>query len=63
MIAVEKLCFAHGDGGSIFENFSFRVKRGEAWTVIGPSGCGKTTLLYLIAGLKKPVSGRLFFGG
>ena len=59
MIAVENLCFAHGDGGKIFDNFSFRVKRGEAWTVIGPSGCGKTTLLYLIAGLKKPVSGRI----
>ncbi len=63
MIAVENLSFAHGDGGKIFDNFTFRVKRGEAWTVIGPSGCGKTTLLYLIAGLKKPISGRILVGG
>jgi NitT/TauT family transport system ATP-binding protein len=36
---------------------------GEAWSVIGPSGCGKTTLLYLIAGLRRPVSGRIEIDG
>ncbi|HOJ42527.1 MAG TPA: ABC transporter ATP-binding protein [Syntrophorhabdaceae bacterium] len=34
-----------------------KVEKGDAWSVIGPSGCGKTTLLYLIAGLLKPVRG------
>lgn len=63
MIEVENLRFAHGDGGSIFDNFSFSIAKGEAWTVIGPSGCGKTTLLFLIAGLNKPVGGQILVGG
>jgi NitT/TauT family transport system ATP-binding protein len=57
MISVENLRFAHGDGGYIFDSFNLTVQKGEAWTVIGPSGCGKTTLLFLVAGLKKPVGG------
>lgn len=35
------------------------IPQGEAWAVIGPSGCGKTTLLYLLAGLLRPVGGRI----
>lgn len=63
MIAVENLRFAHGGGGCIFDNFSFTVRQGEAWTVIGPSGCGKTTLLFLVAGLKLPDAGKITVGG
>ena len=64
MIAVENLCFAHGDGGRIiFNDFSLTIRQGEAWTVIGPSGCGKTTLLFLVAGLKMPDAGRILVGG
>jgi NitT/TauT family transport system ATP-binding protein len=63
MIEVENLKFGYGDGGFLFEDFSFSIKKGEAWTVIGPSGCGKTTLLYLIAGLNKPSGGEIRISG
>ncbi len=63
MIDVKELFFHYGNGIDLFREFSFQVKRGEAWTVIGPSGCGKSTLLFLIAGLKKPTAGTVVVGG
>ncbi|MGB3222323.1 MAG: ATP-binding cassette domain-containing protein [Desulforhopalus sp.] len=63
MIEVENLRFGYGDGDFLFEDFTFSIKKGEAWTVIGPSGCGKTTLLYLIAGLNKPDAGEIRISG
>ena len=63
MIEVQNLKFGYGQGAFLFEDFTFTIRRGEAWTVIGPSGCGKTTLLYLIAGLNKPVGGEIRIGG
>ena len=63
MIEVQNLKFGYGQGALLFEDFTFTIRRGEAWTVIGPSGCGKTTLLYLIAGLNKPGAGEIRIGG
>lgn len=47
----------------MFEGFSWVVAAGESWAVIGPSGCGKTTLLYLVAGLRRPTEGRVLVRG
>jgi NitT/TauT family transport system ATP-binding protein len=63
MIELQNLTFAYPNGSLIFEGFSWRVERGEAWSVIGPSGCGKTTLLNLLAGLIRPTGGRLLIDG
>jgi NitT/TauT family transport system ATP-binding protein len=62
MIDINGLKFGYGRG-TLFDGFSFQVQRGEAWTVIGPSGCGKTTLLYLVAGLNKPIAGEIRIAG
>jgi NitT/TauT family transport system ATP-binding protein len=43
----------------IIESLSFTVSAGSFITFLGPSGCGKTTLLNLIAGIYRPVSGEL----
>ena len=54
MIEIKNLTFAYSGRSPIFDAFNWSVGRGEAWSVIGPSGCGKTTLLYLLAGLRRP---------
>ncbi|MFQ5912783.1 MAG: ABC transporter ATP-binding protein [Nitrospinota bacterium] len=62
MIEVEGLCFAYGDH-SVLDDVSLAVPTGGSMAVIGPSGCGKTTLLYNLAGLRRPNSGRVRIGG
>lgn len=63
MIAVENIGFAYGTHETVFEDFSFSVRRGEILAVIGPSGGGKSTLLHLLAGLRKPRSGQVRING
>jgi putative ABC transport system ATP-binding protein len=45
------------------KDVNFGVKKGELVGVIGPSGSGKTSLLYVLAGLKKPTSGTVYYNG
>lgn len=63
MIQLDSLTYAYTDELAVFKEFTWEVSRGEAWAVLGPSGCGKTTLLYLLAGLRFPTSGRLLIDG
>jgi NitT/TauT family transport system ATP-binding protein len=59
MIDLRDLSFAYPDSTLVFKGFEWRVEAGEAWAVLGPSGCGKTTLLYLLAGLRRPTGGEV----
>ena len=43
-------------------NISFSCKDGEFFSILGPSGAGKTTTLELLAGIKKPDSGKIYIG-
>ena len=38
------------------------IRDGELIGLLGPSGCGKSTTLYMIAGLKAPTNGEIWFG-
>ena len=44
------------------DHFDLEIPDGKLIGLLGPSGCGKSTMLYMIAGLQKPTSGKIFFG-
>lgn len=40
---------------------TLNVREGELFFLLGPSGCGKTTLLRMVAGFIRPMSGKILF--
>lgn len=50
-------------GRTVLENFTACVKEGELVAVAGANGAGKSTALKLLAGLLRPVSGKVMLGG
>ena len=49
--------------GTVLEDVSFSVMRGEFLSLLGPSGCGKTTILRMLIGIEKPSGGRILKDG
>ena len=45
------------------ENVSLEIYDNEFLVILGPGHCGKTVLMNMIAGLEKPVGGRIFLDG
>jgi branched-chain amino acid transport system ATP-binding protein len=60
LLEVKDLEVAYGKIQVIW-GVSFHVAQGETVAIIGPNGAGKTTLLRTIAGLLKPLAGRITF--
>ena len=48
---------------TVVDRVDLHVADSEILTLVGPSGCGKTSLLRLIAGLARPVDGRVILDG
>lgn len=44
------------------DQLDITIESGTLVGLLGPSGCGKSTTLFMIAGLVKPTSGRIYFG-
>jgi NitT/TauT family transport system ATP-binding protein len=56
------LTYPHGDRErptQVIDGITFCVGQGESVAIIGPSGCGKSSLLYALAGLVKPTTGKV----
>lgn len=62
LITVKNLSFRQGSR-LIYDDLSLTIPRGKVTAIMGPSGTGKTTLLRLIGGEWKPLSGSIEFDG
>lgn len=62
MIELREVSKAYGEHAALSPT-SLRFADGKTTVLIGPSGCGKSTILRLIAGLIKPVSGKVIIDG
>jgi len=62
LLEVKKLTKYFG-GLKAIDDVSFRIKRGEIFSIIGPNGAGKTTLFNMITGFLTPTEGEIFFQG
>ncbi|MFA7075617.1 MAG: ABC transporter ATP-binding protein [Candidatus Izemoplasmatales bacterium] len=52
----------NGQDTKAVDDLSITIESGTLVGLLGPSGCGKSTTLFMIAGLLKPTSGKIFFG-
>jgi len=63
MLRVENLKKVFRSGRSdlvLFENLSFRVRKGEMLAIVGESGAGKSTLLHIMGALDTPSAGDVY---
>ena len=51
------------DGKPVLHGISFTAKESSVYVVLGPNGAGKTTLFRTIAGILKPLSGKILLDG
>ena len=64
MIEVTGLSFSYGSRKSkVLDDFSMSLDKGSVYGLLGKNGTGKSTLLYLMAGLLRPQSGRVLHQG
>jgi ATP-binding cassette subfamily B protein/ATP-binding cassette subfamily C protein len=59
-IKLDSLSFGYVTGGEVLRNISLEIKKGESVAITGESGGGKSTLVDLLIGINKPVSGALY---
>jgi len=62
LIQTEKLVKAY-KGRKVVQEVELNVRPGEIVGLLGPNGAGKTTSFYMIVGLVRPTSGKVFFNG
>ena len=58
-IRTENLVKIYNDR-TVVNNISIEVNKGEVVGLLGPNGAGKTTTFYMVVGLIRPNSGRIF---
>ncbi len=52
----------NGESLTVLNSISFKVARGDVFSIIGPNGSGKTTLLKCLSGILQPQNGKIYIG-
>ena len=60
MLTCENISFDI-DGQKLFSNINFNLKSQKDLLITGPSGVGKTTLLSILCGIQKPITGKVIY--
>ena len=64
MIDVNNVSFSYGRKKSkVLDGFSMQLEKGSVYGLLGKNGTGKSTLLYLMAGLLRPQTGKVYYKG
>ncbi|HQE05136.1 MAG TPA: ATP-binding cassette domain-containing protein [Tepidanaerobacteraceae bacterium] len=64
IVKMTDVCFRYEkDSPDILKKLSLNVCPGEFLAILGGNGAGKSTLLQIMAGLKKPQRGKVYFKG
>lgn len=59
LMEVSHLSYTTPETGPLFQDFSFRLLKGDRVGIVGPNGCGKSTLVNVLLGHLKPTSGTI----
>jgi putative ABC transport system ATP-binding protein len=63
-LEIEHVSYRYKNGDrDVLKEVSCSFEAGEVTSIVGPSGSGKTTLLSIMAGLDRPVNGKVFIEG
>ena len=63
MLCLEDICWNSPDGRQLLKGLNLQIPDGKLVVITGPNGGGKTTLAKIIAGIEKPLSGRIIVDG
>jgi NitT/TauT family transport system ATP-binding protein len=59
LVEIDDVSFTYPTGTHALDRVTLAVPAGRIVGIVGPSGCGKSSLLAVLAGIRKPTSGRL----
>jgi len=60
LLEIKNLRVQYGKAKAV-ENVSLNVQEGEVVSIVGANGAGKTTIIRTISGLKRAISGEIFY--
>ena len=64
MINVNNINFKYkGQKALVFDGFSLQLEENQIYGLLGKNGTSKSTLLYLLSGLLRPISGSVSCDG